>query len=291
MAKKEKNDIMSREWCGKMKDFFRNIKFAWKYAKNQKVRLFFYLICNVIHICISVFTPIVSAQIIVKLTDNLLLQVLQLAIVLLMAEMLRNVVVYFSQLFSQKIYRETFILIQKDLGREILHLDNKCIDANSSGVFIQRLTNDTSNIADIFNVLNIYLTNILTNIGIFGAIFIINKKVFLFLLFMILTIYLIERRRTTLFNERDKIYRKKHENVSGFIGELVRGVRDIKMLNAEESFMSELQDKVVDLNQSRYKMASTNRNYSLLKATYHDLFDMVMIFLLVYFIYTNERYF
>mgnify|MGYP002853256337 FL=1 len=271
-----------------MKDFFHNLKFAWKYAKSQRVRLFFYLVCNLIHICISVFTPIVSAQIIVKLTDNLLLQVLQLAIVLLMAEMLRNVVVYFSQLFSQKIYRETFILIQNDLGREILHLDNKCIDANSSGVFIQRLTNDTSNIADIFNVLNIYLTNILTNIGIFGAIFIINKKVFLFLLFMILTIYLIERRRTTLFNERDKIYRKKHENVSGFIGELVRGVRDIKMLNAEESFMSELQDKVVDLNQSRYKMASTNRNYSLLKSTYHDLFDMSMIFLLVYFIYTNE---
>ena len=271
-----------------MKDFFHNLQFAWKYTKNQKGKVFLYILCNILHIAISVFAPILSAQIIVKLTSNLLMQVLQLSLALIGIEIFRNVIIYFSQFFSQKIYRESFILIQSDLGKEILQLENKCIDANSSGVFIQRLTNDTSNIADVFNVLNIYLTHILTNIGIFGAIFIINKKVFAFLVFMVFVIYLIERRRTTLLNERDKEFRKKNENVSGFIGELVRGVRDIKMLNAEHSFMNELHNKVIDLNQYRYKMTATNRNYSFLSASYRDLFDACMIFLLVYFIYTKE---
>ncbi len=275
-------------WGEIMKGFWKNIKFAWKYAKSHKIKLLLYLICNILHICISVFTPIVSAQIIVKLTNNVLIQVLQLSLVLLVAELIRNVIIYFTQYFSQKIYRECFIEIQSDLGREILKLENKCIDNNSSGVFIQRLTNDTSNIADVFNVLNIYLTHILTNVGIFGAVFIINKKVFVFLIFMILIIYLIERRRTTFFNAKDKEYRKKNENVSGFVGELVRGVRDIKMLNAEDSFMKELYSKVTDLNQYRYGMVTTNRNYQFLSASYRDLFDICMIFVLVYFIYINE---
>ena len=100
--------------------------------------------------------------------------------------------------------------------------------------------------------------------------------------------YIIEKRRTTLLDMKDKEFRQKQENVSGFIGELVRGIRDIKMLNAEKSFMKELHGKVTDLNQCRYEMTATSRNYSFLNGGYHDLFDTCMIFLLVYFIYKNE---
>lgn len=271
-----------------MKDFFRNLKFAWKYTKSQKTKVFLYIFCNILHIMISVLAPIISSQVIVKLTNELLIQVLQLCIVLFVIEIIRNLVSYCTQYFAQKIYRESFIAIQSDLGMEIMRLENQCIDKNSSGVFIQRLINDTSNIADVFNVLNIYLTHILTNIGIFVAIFIINKKVFLFLLFMITIIYVIERRRTTIYNARDKEFRQKNENVSGFIGELVRGVRDIKMLNAEHSFMNELYHKVTDLNQYRYQMTATDRNYNFIRGSFHDLFDIGMTFLLVYFIYVHE---
>ncbi len=271
-----------------MKDLFKNLKFAWKYTKGVRLKFFLYVISCFIHVGISVFVPIISANIIVNLTNNVLVQVLTLSIVLLLIELLRNVVIFLNRYFSQKVYRESFINVQSELGKEILKLENQCIDNNSSGVFIQRLTNDTSSIADIFNVLNIYLTNIFTDIGIFVAIFIINKKIFLFVLIMVFIIYLIDRRRVNLLNERDKEFRKKNENVSGFIGEIVRGIRDIKMLSAEDNFMDELHNKVVDLNQYRYMMMSADRNYTLLRNTYHDLFDMAVVFLLVYLIFTNE---
>lgn len=60
-------------------------------------------------------------------------------------------------------------------------------------MFIQRLTNDASKIADIFVALNICLTNILTDIGIFFAIFIINKILFVYLLIMVCSIYISEK--------------------------------------------------------------------------------------------------
>lgn len=271
-----------------MKELIYNLKFAWRYAKNQKKLIILYILCNLFQIIISVFLPVLSAKIIVSLTDNQLIQVLNIALILLVTELFRNCVVYLTNFFSQKIYRETFISVQSDLGYEILKLQNKCIDDNSSGVFIQRLTSDTRNIADVFNVLNIYLTHVLTDIGIFAAIFFINKKVFLFVLIMTFIIYLIESRRVKILNERDKEFRKKNENVSGFVGELVRGVRDIKMLGAENSFMNELHKKIIDLNKYRYKMMSTNRNYTFIRGTYYDLFNTTLIFFLVYLIYTGE---
>ena len=271
-----------------MKELWNNLKFVWVYAKDQKKRLFLSAFCNVIAITFSIIVPILSARIIVHLTSNQLYQVLAISLVLLIFNIVGQLVHCLARYCSQKIYRETFTKIQSALGREILKLENQCIDSHSSGVFIQRLTNDTSKLADIFNVLNLYLSNIISNIGIFGAVFIINKVAFCYLLIMILSVYLIEQKRVTLRNEQDKLFRKKNEKVSGFVGELVRGVRDIKMLNAEESFMSELHNKIVDLNNQRYQMGKTDRNYSLISGCFSNLFDTGMIFLLVYLIMNQE---
>ena len=271
-----------------MKELLENIKYAWRYTKKQKLKLIFYIIFNIISILISIFIPILSANVIVSLTSNEFKQVLYISLVILAVELSRNLINYGTKYFSQVIYRETFTEVQSTLGAEILKLENKSIDANSSGVFIQRLTNDTSRIADIFNVLNYYLSSIITDIGIFAAVFIINKLAFFYLLIMILSIYFVESKRIKLYNEKDKIYRKKHENTSGFVGELVRGVRDIKMLNAEKSFMKELHFKVTDLNQHRYAMQKVDRNYSLLRGTLIDLYDTGMIFLLVILIIKGQ---
>ena len=59
-----------------MKDLKKNIKFAWKYTKGQRKNLFFLIICNIISIIISVIIPIISAKIIIELTQNMLYQVL-----------------------------------------------------------------------------------------------------------------------------------------------------------------------------------------------------------------------
>ena len=264
-----------------MKEFFNYMKFAWKYAKDEKKKIAAYIIFNFITICISIFVPILSAKIIVSLTEGAFKQVLLISVVILFVELSRSISNYFVRRYAQIIHRESFCKLQIDLGKEMLKLENKVIDENSSGVFIQRLTNDASKIADIFNVLNIYLSNIITDIGIFVAVFIINRVAFLYLIIMITIIYLVEKRRVKVFNEKDKEFRKQNEYVSGFIGELVRGMRDIKMLNAEKSFMKDLKSKIFELNQSRYAMTKTDRNYSFVRNTLIDFFDTGMIFLLV----------
>lgn len=270
-----------------MKEFFSNLKKAWIYGKGQKKFIIGYIVFNIIFIFINLFVPILSAKAIVELTNNKLNQVVFIGFVILVVELLRNFANYITGYFRQQIYRETYSKIETTLGAEILKIENQSLDEKGSGLFIQRLTNDASKIADIFVVLNIYLTNILTDIGIFLAVFIINKVVFFYLLLTICTIFVVEKKRTNVVNAQDKIYRKKNERVSGFIGELVRGAHDIKMLNAENSFIKELDSKIIDLNNEKYKMDEKNRNYILLSATLSDIFSTGNIILSVFLITQN----
>lgn len=270
-----------------MKEFFSNLKKAWVYGKGQKKFIIGYIVFNIIFIFINLFVPILSAKSIVELTNNKLNQVVFIGFVILVVELLRNFANYITGYFRQQIYRETYSKIETTLGAEILKIENQSLDEKGSGLFIQRLTNDASKIADIFVVLNIYLTNILTDIGIFLAVFIINKVVFFYLLLTICTIFVVEKKRTNVVNAQDKIYRKKNERVSGFIGELVRGAHDIKMLNAENSFIKELDSKIIDLNNEKYKMDEKNRNYILLSATLSDIFSTGNIILSVFLITQN----
>ena len=271
-----------------MKEFLNHLKFAWKYTKHEKAKLFKCLFFNILGIGVSLVVPILGAQRIVLLTDNAFEQLILASILVFVVENVRNLVHYFRNYYAQHIYIESFTKLQIDLGKEILKLENKSIDANGSGVFIQRLTNDTSKIADFFNAFLSHLTTIVADIGIFIAVFIINKIVFLFFIVEVIVIYLTEKKRSDLYTKNDKIYRKENEKVSSFVGEIVRGIRDIKMLNSEDGFINELSVKVNNASKLKYNMSTVNRKFHLLRGFLRDFFDLALVILLIYLIINNR---
>lgn len=267
-----------------MKKLIDNLKFAWKYSKDEKKNLIIFVVSEIVGIIISIVVPILMAKVIVNFTSNKLLQVVLIMTLVYLVENIRNLVHYLNNKCMQVIYRETMVKIQYDLGKEMLKLSNKTLDNESSGVFIQRLNNDTSTMSDVFAFMIQILTDVIANIGVFIAVFIINKVMFTYLLVMILVIYIIEKIRTKKRNELDKIFRKKSEKVSGFISEMVRGARDIKMLNSENSFLKSMKDKILDQNKARYNMSSINRKYNLLRGCIHDFFDYTLVVIMVYLV-------
>ena len=265
-----------------MLELVKNLKFAWRYVKGQKTKLILFAITNVIMAVIGVVLPVLSAKMVVNLTSNELSQLIYISIIIFIIEMIHNIIKFSNDYFIQVIYRETFTNTQKALGTEILKLQNKTLDKNSSGVFIQRLISDTGRLSSIFNNLTLNLSNIISNIGILVAVLIINVWAFLFLIFMLFVLIIVRIKESRVYNEKDKEFRKEQEKVSGFTGEVVRGARDIKMLNAENSFLRVMNEKIIMLNQKRYKMMRVIRNYDLLGRSLIDFMDLVFIILLVY---------
>lgn len=219
-----------------------------------KNNLIILVINNIVGIILSIVIPILSAKIIISLTSNNYSQIILIALVIFIVDGISNLTHYISRVFSIKIYRNTLSALEIDLGRNVLKLENECLDENGSGLFIQRLTNDTARMADVFNSLLDMISNLIRSIGILTAIFVINKFVFIYILLTLIILYVIEKKRTNRKNKDDKTSRKASEKVSGFVGELVRGSRDIKMLNSEEDFVSELQIRINDFHNKRMKM-------------------------------------
>ena len=271
-----------------MKELKKNLKFAWQYAKDVKNKIIMFIVFDFIQIIISIILPIISAKMIVRLTSNELEQVLYLAIILFLIQAGRNIIDFFTDYYIRYSYKEILKKLQMDLSKTILQLKNSCIEKTSSGLFIQRITGDTTKIADIFNIISLEATSIITDIGIFIAILIIDFRIFLFIFILVFIIGIIERKRIQNRINNEKIIRKDKDLVTGFIGELVRGTKDIKMLSAEKSFLNETDKKITNLNEKRYNMFKIQRRFRVSINTLKDFQTLAIITLLLYFISKDE---
>ena len=222
-----------------------------------------------------------SANVVIELTKNNYERIILIAALIFVINFIYNTTHYVARRCSLRVYRNTMSELEIDLGKNIMELENDCLEKNGSGVFIQRMTSDTNKLANVFNSIFGIATRIINYIGILIAIFIINKIVFVYIFLMLVLLYLIEKMRTTKYDEDDKVYRKSLEKVSGFISELIRGSRDIKMLNCEKDFLNELGNKIDDANYKNFKMEKTFRTSGLILWHLNDLFVLILIILLV----------
>ena len=260
-----------------MKEFFKNIKFVWKYAKSEKRRIIIYFLLSIFGIVSSIIYPFISARIIVNLTSNQINQFIFMGFVIFTAYMFNDTLYYFKSKLYEKIFRQIYINIQTNLGAEILKLSNKTLEENGSGVFIQRLVGDTKRISTIFTDLNRYVDGIISNIGIMVTYFILSKVMFIFILIAFSIRFIIEIFRINVYNKNEKEYRKNNDDLTGFTGEIVRGAEDIKMLNGEASFLEELKRRFESLNNEKYEMENTNLAFLLCRWYWSQISYFLMI--------------
>lgn len=272
----------------KLLERFSVLKKALPYAMKQKGIFIAYIILNVILTVMGALVPLLSAQQLLKLTDGFLNDLFKISLLILGMEILMNIIRYFSRKNAHIFFHRVLKDVQIDLADEVLKIKTKDIDKTSSGVFIDRLVQDTTRIGDIFIELNFSIMEIVTNIGLLLAIFVINKVMFLYYIFAIIVVFVIERIRITKRIEIDKKFRKIAEKATGLIGELVRGVRDIKVLNAQESFMKKVSDEITNVNDERYKKSTVNRRYTFLANSVDAILEFLFIVLGIWMI--NAKY-
>lgn len=267
-----------------MKEFIQSLKFTWKYAKKEKGRIILFGIANLFNVIFSILIPMIDAKIIIELTANHFERLIFIAICLTVNEVLYDLFDFLSRRLSVVVYHHTLEILGMDLGKNILKLENNSLDEHGSGAFIQRMTGDTDKLADVFNHLVSMFSSLVKYIGILIAIFIVNKIVFLFTLIILIIRYLIERARTNRRKKDDEISRKAKDSVSSFTGELVRGARDIKMLNSENDFMKEMNYRIKDFNEKRIRMQNVSWNYRVFGYWFTDISFLLLIILLAFLI-------
>ena len=261
----------------------------YQYGKEYKKNLIGMIFAVISSTIIGIIVPLLTAKQIVYFTSSLWQQLMIISIVILAVQAYISFAAFFFTRRNSKYFqRGTMKKLQIRLGKEILKISQTDIDSNSSGMFIQRIVNDTEKMADFIGWGGLeHLRHILANVGALVATLIINRQVFLYYLIVSIILTVLYNEKTKKKEKKDMQFRNQTEKVSGLIGELVRGVRDIKMLNAKNSFMTKLDDNITEQNQKRFEMAKVNMIYTYIIDTLKAVFELGLVILLIYLINDN----
>lgn len=270
-----------------MKETIKNLKRVYQYGKKYKKCLTIQIICCIFGIGFNVVMPLISAKLIVNFTDSVFNQAILMAIVILALSITDEIKTLIIRKNTQIFRRGTVRNMQMDLGRETLKLEQSTIDSNSSGMFIQRLTNDTDKMAGMFTTGMGKMTVFISNIGSFIAILIIDWHMFVYYLVAAIILTILYYAKNESVGEKDKKFRHQSDIVAGLTGELVRGARDIKMLFAKDSFMKELDSNVKKQSELNFEMRNTDMGYNLLIDIIKDIFEFMTIIILIILIKYN----
>ena len=258
-------------------NFKLNVKRTWKYIKEAKLNLIGYGIVSIIEAIISAIIPLLAAKVILNITNGIINQLILSAIVVFFIDLILYAMVYFKGFFYQKIYQKTLISIQKSLTKEILNLEVQEIDKNSSGLFINRLNKDTQDIAGLFMEYAYWLSYIITNVGVLVTIFILNKYLFIYAVITSLIVYFINRKSLAKQYEVQRKLKTIEENKTGLTSELVRGIRDIKILNASNSILKQAYNKIEDATNEQVHIMNIRRLYNYIESNVRALTDLGLI--------------
>ena len=271
-----------------MKETFSNLKKVYYYGRRYKKNLIIFFLISVVFIFVNIVIPVLSAKQLVYLSDSLYEELLWASVLVFGISFVSSILHWVLRRNTQIFFRGTIKNIQLATSKEILKIEVSDIDKKTSGTFIQRISNDANEMGVIFTQGMGHLTNILTDIGVFIAVLVIDVRIFIFFFIssIILTIlYLIKVKKVDI---EDKKFRVQRDKTSGLIGELVRGVRDIKMLHAKKSFINELEDNIDKLTVAQFNMRNKDMNYNCSIDTTRAAINLILILFLIYYMYSGS---
>ena len=241
----------------------KNIRLSWKYMAGQRGMFILAVASQLVSVGLNVAVPLLTAQVIVALEASVFHRILLIAAALLAVRALTNFALFIANRSYNKVYNKTLSNLEEDLVDGALRITNNCMDEKGTGLFIQRLTADTSTLATGFNTLADMLSQMFNYVGILAAIAVTNVPVFLVVLVLLSVQSLLELKRTRELKKDDRIYRDSNERFTGFVSEMVKGARDVKLLNCEDRFREELARRINDANDKRMFMQDRSWKYKM----------------------------
>lgn len=259
-------------------DLFR---FVWKYTKPHKIWFFLGVITQAVSVAIGIVAPLITAKVIVAMTDGIIEQILLTAGSLLAINAVSDLVSIACNRAYNVVYNKTLTLLEADLVHHALQISSRCIDQKGTGLFIQRLTQDTAQLATGFNTLADLISQSVEKIGILAAVMVLNPIAFAAMLGILMLQTLVETVRTRRLKADDHIYRNASERYTGFVNEMIHGAKDVKLTHSEATFEAELVRRIEDANGKRMRMQNRSAVFSLLRMEIGSFGTYAFIALLV----------
>lgn len=263
------------------KDFIKNARITLKYSKNYKGTLLTILIINLIVSGIGFVTPILSAKYISYLTNgafnNLIYIIIVQTITYITSMILRLISDKINRYYDFKIKRK----LQLELTRATLTIDQNILNKENSGTFIERINGATNLSSRLIRIAE-SIFNLLGDLGVLIVVINLDLPIGIAYTILMLISALYDKYSDNVsYKNGEKVYNLV-DKTSGFISEIVRGTKDIKILNAEESFLEEADKYMNNANTVRLKSNITDEKLSTISSIISELSKLLIGLIIVY---------
>lgn len=262
-------------------------KNLWKtivFYKNYKGLFAFGVFSILIYTAVGFIQPIVSGNTLASLAELNFDLTIKLAIGLLVVQLLQEFFKFCLNSTYSKLNNKVLFDIKHKLIDSITITSMKEMDKTNSGVFIERLHEDTRKCSDVLlEILRVGL-GVLSNVGFLIYIAFLNIWFFLILLVYVVVLWLWDSYREKKWFEQRKQFRKKSEIATGAYNEQIRGIRDVKSLNIRKSAIKSANKKNQESLDINLKARLTRHKISVGKNLTDVIFEAVFIILGVLFI-------
>lgn len=223
---------------------------------NEKKRLFQYayyykkpIIIGIILLIFAVVTelagPYIAKFIIdeyMSTNDIMYKPIIYLLILFLSLAIISAIFRYFMYVFLQSGANRIVQRLRKDVFRHLQTLPIFFFDNTPAGRIVARVTNDTEAIRNLYvQVLSQFLTSVISIIGVYVAIFILNVKMGFIALIVIPLVYVWMILYRKVASNYNRIIRGKIADINGMINESINGMTIIQAFQREDHVKKEFE--------------------------------------------------
>ncbi len=270
-----------------MKKLLSNFKKMWPYAREAKKDIIIDVVGMTFLSLIGFIRPFLDAKLLIFLTTIEFDKVLMVCLIIFVLEVLRNTFNAMCSKHFRLFYQTTVTNLRIDILKRALKIEMSELDNNSSGVFIDRINKDAGNIPDILDSIENVLLSLIVNTGVLITIFFINKILFIYIVLAVSIIFTIEKISITKRFVIDKKRRKINERITSLIGESIRGIRDIKVLNADNRILDKSEREFRSSMRETLEMNKIRYRYRWLSGTTKDFYQLFLIVIGIVLITNN----
>ncbi|PJO43081.1 ABC transporter ATP-binding protein [Lysinibacillus xylanilyticus] len=220
----------------------RLTRYALYFKKPILLGLFF--------LTIAVFTELVGPFIAKHIIDNYmtigrieLKPITWLLVVYLLLAIATAVLRYFMYIYLQIGANRVVQKLRKDVFEHIQTLPIQYFDNLPAGKIVARVTNDTEAVRNLYvQVLSNFVTSLISIVGVYIALFILNWKMACLALTMIPVVYLwmiLYRKVASKYND---VIRTKIADINAMINESIQGMTIIQAFRREQQMTKEFDD-------------------------------------------------
>lgn len=262
-------------------------KKIFNYFKEKKLLIFIYALTSLLIVGANTIIPLINAKSLEAITKVDLNNILKFAGLLLIIDIVQEIISFVNRESSHKIQDDVEIKIKEDVSKELFNLELKNFDKEGTGFFAERINNEPRTLAGIFNSLRYNFTSLLSSTGIMIYIFYVNYVIGIYFFLISIVFFIIRIKRTKRWEKDRKQYNDMHEKYTSNFGELIRGIKDIKVLNLKDVLIKKTVKNQKDIIKYDYEIRQKDEKLWSIESALYSLLDFSFIVISIILIKNN----